>query len=261
MKEKREQIIDDYNDIFKTFTEFKGESLEKHIEKLQEIDRLIPHSATFFCVTNTSSLSFEYVSKNFIPAMMLDIEDMFEGGMKYWWGRMHPDEMQNWLTSLKDLMTFTMSNIPLEDRRRMTYTWNYRIKDGHDSYKNVIQHTTPMFFDDEGKPIIGLAHYSVLEAYEILPIQASAKILNANDEYETLYYQSYGGQKLLSENVTNRERDVLRLLSLGYSNAEISDKLNISEHTVKTHRKNVMTKTNAKNTAQLVAICIRQGII
>ena len=114
-----------------------------------------------------------------------------------------------------------------------------------------------MFFDDQGKPIIGLAHYSVLEAHEILPIQASAKILNINDEYETLFYQTYGGQKLLSDSVSNRERDVLGLLIRGYSSAEIARKLNISEHTVKTHRKNVMTKTNAKNTAQLVAICIR----
>lgn len=257
----REKIVEDYSDIFKTFSEFKGESLEKHIEKLKEVDKLIPHSATFFCITNTSTHSFEYVSKNFIPAVMLDIEAMCAEGMKYWWSRMHPEEMENWLKSLRDLMGFTMTNIALEDRRRMTYTWNYRVKDGKGIYKNVIQHTTPMFFDEEGKPIIGLAHYSVLEAYEILPIQATAKILNINDEYETLYYQSYGGQKLLSDDVTHRERDVLRLLSLGYTNGEISDKLNISEHTVKTHRKNVMTKTNAKNTAQLVAICIRQGII
>lgn len=257
----QEKIVDNYNDIFKTFAEFKGASLEKHIEKLRGIDRLIPHSATFFCVTNTSKQSFEYVSKNFSPAIMLDINQMCNGGMQFWWNRMHPDEVSNWLKSLQDLMIFTMENIALEDRRRMTYTWNYRILDGNDRYKNIIQHTTPMFFDEQGKPIIGLAHYSVLEAHEILPIQASAKILNVNDEYETLYYQSYGGNKLLSENVSYRERDVLRLLALGYTNMEISDKLNISEHTVKTHRKNAMTKTNSKNTAQLVATCIRQGII
>lgn len=256
-----EKIVDNYNDIFKTFSEFKGKTLEKHIEKLRDLDRLIPHSATFFCVTNTSNQSFEYVSKNFTPAMMLSIDQMCADGMKFWWERMHPDEVSVWLKSLQELMVFTMNNIALEDRRRVTYTWNYRIKDGNDRYKNIIQHTTPMFFDEQGKPIIGLAHYSVLEAHEILPIQASAKILNINDEYETLYYQSYGGQKLLSELVSHRERDVLRLIALGDTNSEISNKLNISEHTVKTHRKNAMTKTNSKNTAQLVATCIRQGII
>ena len=255
------RIIENYHDIFETFSEFRGASLEAHVQKLKELDAFIPHSATFFCVTNTSTQSFEFVSKNFELAISLKLEAMIEQGMKFWWSRMHEDEVDNWLQSLKDLMIFTMSNIALEDRRRMTYTWNYRIKDGNERYKNIIQHTTPMFFDEQGKPIIGLAHYSVLEAYEVLPIQATAKILNANDEYETLYYQKYGGQKLLSESVSHRERDVLRLLALGYSNAEISEKLSISEHTVKTHRKNVMTKTESKNTAQLVATCIRQGII
>ncbi|GAB4247747.1 MAG: hypothetical protein Tsb0034_27050 [Ekhidna sp.] len=255
------RIVDNYGDIFKTFTEFKGETLEKHVEKLSQLDQLIPHSATFFCVTNTSNQTFEYVSKNFVPTTKLEIKDMVDGGMEFWWGRMHPEEIQNWLKSLKELMQFTMQNIALEDRRRVTYTWNYRVKDGNGIYKNIIQHTTPMFFDEQGKPIIGLAHYSVLEAHEILPIQASAKILNVQDEYETLYYQSYGTQRLLSENISHRERDVLRLLALGYSNNEIADKLSISEHTVKTHRKNAMNKTNAKNTTQLVATCIRQGII
>jgi len=257
----KERIVEDYTDIFKTFKEFKGETLEKHVNKLQEIDRLIPHSATFFCITNTSDQSFEYVSKNFSPATGLLAEDMIGGGMKFWWGRMHPDEIEVWLKSLQDLMVYTMENIALEDRRRMTYTWNYRIKDSNDSFKNIIQHTTPMFFDEQGKPIIGLAHYSVLEAHEILPIQASAKILNINEEYETLFYQNYGGQKVISESVSPRERDVLRLLILGYSSQEISEKLSISEHTVKTHRKNAMSKTNSKNIAQLVATCIRQGIL
>lgn len=255
------KVLESYNDIFSTFQEFKGETLEKHIEKLRMLDQLIPHSATFFCVTNTSTQSFEYVSKNFEPTMMIDFTQMVEGGMKFWWSQMHPEEMSTWLQSLKDLMVFTMENIALEDRRRMTYTWNYRAKDGHGIYKNIIQHTTPMFFDEEGKPIVGLAHYSVLEAHEILPIQATAKILNASDEYETLFYQTYGGQKLLVEDITNRERDILRLISFGHTNDEISDKLNISVHTVKTHRKNVMSKTGSKNTTQLIAMCIRQGVI
>ncbi len=255
------KVLDSYNDIFSTFKEFKGETLEKHVDKLRQLDQLIPHSATFFCVTNTSTQSFEYISKNFEPTMMLDINEMSNGGMKFWWGQMHPEEMETWLQSLKDLMIFTMANIALEDRRRMTYTWNYRAKDGKGTFKNIIQHTTPMFFDEEGKPIVGLAHYSVLEAHERLPIQATAKILNANDEYETLFYQTYGGQKLLVHDISHRERDILRLISFGLTNDEISEKLNISAHTVKTHRKNVMTKTGSKNTTQLIAMCIRQGVI
>ena len=131
----KSRIVEDYHDIFETFQEFKGDTLESHVQKLQELDQLIPHSATFFCVTNTSNQSFEYVSKNFPPATNLEIDDMVEGGMQFWWSRMHQEEIQVWLKSLQDLMEFTMTNIALEDRRRMTYTWNYRIKSGMDVYK------------------------------------------------------------------------------------------------------------------------------
>lgn len=255
------KIIEDYSDIFKTYQELEGDFLETHIEKLMELDRFIPHSSTFFCITNTVSRSFEYVSKNFTFCTGLDIQQMCEEGMTFWWSRMHPDEMENWLKSLNDLMHFTMSEIPTEDRRRMTYTWNYRIRDVHGTYKNVIQHTTPMYFDAEGKPIVGLAHYSVINAYDNIPIQATAKKLNDSGEYETLFYQSYGGQKLLADSISFRERDILRLLSLGYSSEEIAQKLNISSNTVKTHRKNILDKTSARNTIELVSMCIRQGLI
>ena len=256
-----EKILEDYSDIFNTDLQFSSEFLKTHIEKLKELDRYIPHSSTFFCVTNTVSRSFEYVSKNFSASTGLDIEQMCREGMTFWWSRMHPDEMESWLKSLNDLMIFTLSSVPTENRKKMTYTWNYRIKDAHDIYKNVIQHTTPMYLDEEGKPIIGLAHYSVISAHENIPIQATAKILNDNNEYETLYHQVYGGQKLLSQDISLRERDILRLLSFGYNSDEIAAKLNISGNTVRTHRKNILLKSEARNTTELVALCIRQGII
>jgi DNA-binding CsgD family transcriptional regulator len=256
-----QKILSEYSDIFSTQLEFSSEYLEAHIEKLKELDRYIPHMSTFFCITNTVSRSFEYVSKNFTACTGLDIRQMCDEGMTFWWSRMHPDEMENWLKSLNDLMTFTLTTIPIEDRKKMTYTWNYRIIDGNQAYKNIIQHTTPMYLDEEGKPIIGLAHYSVISSHEHIPIQATAKILNSQNEYETLYHQVYGGQKLLSHDISFRERDILRLLSFGYNSEEIAKKLNISSNTVKTHRKNILQKSEARNTTELVALCIRQGLI
>lgn len=255
------RIVEDYTDIFKSSEERLDENLKIHIEKLRELDEFIPFSTTFFCVTNTLSQSFEYVSKNFSSALSLDINEMCEKGMSFWWTRMHPEEMETWLTSLQDLMNFTLAEKPREDRKRMTYTWNYRVRDGRGTYKNIIQHTTPMHLDEEGKPVIGLAHYSVISAIEHIPIQATAKILNAQDEYETVYYQSYNSQKLLAPHISHREIDILRLLSFGYNSDEIATKLHISHNTVKTHRKNILEKSDCKNTTELVALCIRQGII
>jgi DNA-binding NarL/FixJ family response regulator len=52
--------------------------------------------------------------------------------------------------------------------------------------------------------------------------------------------------------LSSRETEILQLLKDGYSNKEISQKLFLSELTVKTHRKNIMAKMDAKNIADLL---------
>ena len=49
-----------------------------------------------------------------------------------------------------------------------------------------------------------------------------------------------------------REVEVLGLIMQGFTNNEIADKLFISYETVKSHRKNILEKTGAKNTAALI---------
>jgi DNA-binding NarL/FixJ family response regulator len=52
--------------------------------------------------------------------------------------------------------------------------------------------------------------------------------------------------------LTPKEREVIRYVIEGYSNKEIADKMNISPRTIETHRANVLTKFNLKNTTELI---------
>ncbi|MGM0608101.1 MAG: response regulator [Candidatus Muiribacteriota bacterium] len=61
--------------------------------------------------------------------------------------------------------------------------------------------------------------------------------------------------------LTKREQQVLLHISEGFSNPEISEKLNIALNTVKIHRKNIMKKLNVHKTADLIKYAIKQGII
>ena len=61
--------------------------------------------------------------------------------------------------------------------------------------------------------------------------------------------------------LTEREIDVLRLLLAGNSNKEVADKLNISTHTVISHRKNITAKTSIKSLAGLTIYALQNGII
>ncbi|GAA3585085.1 LuxR C-terminal-related transcriptional regulator [Snuella lapsa] len=250
-------IRNKYKDIFKSYD---NPSLEEHIQKIIELDVYLPYSSTFFCITNTQDLSFEYVSKNMNACLGLDKDILLTRGMRYFWSRMHPDDVEQWLQALNELMVFTLKHIAVKERNAMSYTWNYRIKNTGEEYVNIIQNTTPLEFDASGKPIIGLAHYTVLDPKIKLQVCASAKKLNDKNEYETVYFNNFS-QKLLSEGISNRERDIIRLLVLNYSSKAIAEKLNISSNTVDTHRRNILKKLNISSTGELIGLLKMNNLI
>ena len=63
-----------------------------------------------------------------------------------------------------------------------------------------------------------------------------------------------------NEQLTGREKDVLRLLLQGFSNKEVADKLFISTHTVISHRKNVIEKTGIRSLSGLAVYAILNNI-
>lgn len=63
-----------------------------------------------------------------------------------------------------------------------------------------------------------------------------------------------------NERLTDREKDVLRLLLQGFSNKEVADKLIISPHTVITHRKNIVEKTGIRSLSGLAVYAIINNI-
>jgi DNA-binding NarL/FixJ family response regulator len=63
------------------------------------------------------------------------------------------------------------------------------------------------------------------------------------------------------ETLTDRERHVYQLLAEGNSNKEIANRLNLSLHTVETHRWRIMEKLDLHSTAELVLSAVRRGLV
>lgn len=61
--------------------------------------------------------------------------------------------------------------------------------------------------------------------------------------------------------LSEREVEVLNLISFGHSNHEIACKLHLSIHTVNNHRKNMLARSRCANTAELVRLAMMEHVI
>jgi NarL family two-component system response regulator LiaR len=65
----------------------------------------------------------------------------------------------------------------------------------------------------------------------------------------------------LGQDLTERERNVLKLLVEGYSNPAIAEKLSVSSSTIKTHVSHILEKLGASNRLEAVSLAIRHKLI
>lgn len=63
------------------------------------------------------------------------------------------------------------------------------------------------------------------------------------------------------QGLTEREREVLRLIAQGKTTAEIAQALFLSPHTVQSHRDHIMEKLNLHRKAELIKYAIRRGLV
>ena len=109
---------------------------------------------------------------------------------------------------------------------------------------------------DAGRSELMVAVDSVLQGKRYISPSISENVLEG---YMT------GRKKLKSktswDTITQREREVLKLLGEGYQNKEISEMLHISVKTVEKHRANIMNKLDLHNAAALTAFAIEHGLV
>jgi DNA-binding NarL/FixJ family response regulator len=86
------------------------------------------------------------------------------------------------------------------------------------------------------------------------PIEMIGKVQPKKDDpYEDRFIKKY--------NLTKRELEILRLITLALSNKEIAKELYISDQTVSVHRKNIMRKLGVNNTAGLIKVAYDNSLI
>jgi len=112
---------------------------------------------------------------------------------------------------------------------------------------------------DAGAAEIEQAITTVAAGQAQLDPSVQRRLLEALAAGATLGVAPAGGPATVEDGLTARESEVLVEIAAGYSNAEIAERLFVSEATVKTHVNHLLAKTGCRDRAALVAYAYRTG--
>lgn len=150
---------------------------------------------------------------------------------------------------------------------KISYTYKNKTYDGKE--RVMLHQATVLTLNDQGQFI----HvFSIHSDISHLCVKSSDDVSFINLSDGPSYYNvdtsegKFNPDQLkkspdLKEVLTSRELEVIKELAIGKPVKSIADHLNVSEHTVKTHKKNIFRKVDCNNATHLVTMCLAEGLI
>lgn len=165
----------------------------------------------------------------------------------------HPDDID----SANRITMATVNHITLHpDDSNVSLNITYRLRKKNGDYIKVLRQSGLYFRDKEGRM---LENFSLLTDITFMNHRNMVdwEIRGNEIDVEAFRKNIYAAfQDLFSK----REKQIIKGIHQGLSNREISCQMFISEHTVKTHRKNILRKANCQP-QELLEFCLKNGII
>jgi DNA-binding NarL/FixJ family response regulator len=107
----------------------------------------------------------------------------------------------------------------------------------------------------------GARGYILKEAPHETLVRAIEKVAAGETYVDPGLMAEFVSGRAQAEILTPREREILQLLADGMSNADVAEKLFISQETVKSHVRHILAKLEADTRTQAVAIALREAMI
>ncbi|WP_245949511.1 helix-turn-helix transcriptional regulator [Echinicola strongylocentroti] len=249
-----------------------SERLQKHqpyqaIQQIKHIASLFSPGDFFYFILNMHNLEMEYVHPNVKNFMDVDPERAKINDLLEW---IVPEDMESVRKKEMVLQDFLEK---FEDPYELPFykvLYMYRMKDRYNRYRTMLLQVNVLSVSDNGT----IEHVlSVHTDISYLGVAKSDHIsfisLNGNKSYYNVDCSTGEFDDSLFEmplnkfgaDLTKREQEIIFYFSKGLGAKEIGEALNISELTVRTHRKNILKKTKLPSMAELVSKCVMEGLI
>ncbi len=224
--------------------------LEKHIPHLDELDRLGNSAVSVFDLFKKTHV---YTSPSYRNRLGLKIEnnDTPEGFELL----MHPEDRKNTIEAGYHFMKMSLS-MDVRELRNYSMIHDYRIRNVSSSGENeetwirMTEQQSLLETDNRGNIWLSLSIVNI--ASNQSPDQPIRSILVNKKTDQIIEYKSQHNNTV--SGLTNRENEILNLISKGKSSKQIADQLFISVNTVNTHRQNIISKLKVNSTTEAIGL-------
>lgn len=176
--------------------------------------------------------------------------------------RIHPEDMEYVARAEKTVLDYLYNVIGRDQATRYKMSYCFRFRTADDSYQLFQHQAIILSTDDKGgfaqslNIHTNINHLTTVNNHKVslMAISESNPVCHQLDVFPGK------GVNMLSM-FTTREQEIIRLIAHGADNKTIAATLSISVHTVKTHRKNILSRANVHNTSALIARCSSEGLL
>ena len=171
----------------------------------------------------------------------------------------HPEDRMPLFDVSKEIISF-LTRLPGVNPFEHVFSFDYRVRKSGGEYVRVNNQSCVYQVDAQRRIKLMLticsdiSHLKSKRAYSW-----SASGPGAENFHIDHILKKYAA--VTSSALSFREIEIVRMLSQNYSSEQIGKKLNISKNTVDTHRRNMIKKTNCRNTLELVMWALENKVI
>lgn len=208
----------------------------------------------YYYVFNVSRSAFDFVSDDIQRVLGYNSASI---DVPFLLSNIHPEDQPYFLNFENEVTTFfgtlTENQVPNYKVR-----YDYRIKKKDGEYLRILQQVVTIQYEKNAGIIRTFGVHTDITHIKPQGVPVLS-FIGFNGEPSYINVQPKQVYQTGSLKLSPREKEILVLLIEGKNTAQISDTLFISEMTVKTHRRNILQKTNSSNTASLISNAIKKG--
>lgn len=205
-------------------------------------------------------MQYEFYSKNVKSFFGYAASEYLEGGLGFAYStfnKVHADIIATniYPVYLEHCVKHASTGLK---KLRFSYEYMVNCKSGQTRW---CQHQSAIIeVDENGYPLLDLfiiTDINDTKKDDLINFTISKK--NEDDFFETIQMFTYQTKDLSL--LSGREMQILKLLCDGNTTPKIANILHLSEHTVKTHRKNIMQKMEVRNSMDIMKIAYEKGLL